>query len=86
LKIFCPGLFSIADHLQFRNGNIHCFFTRPAYDWEVEVVSSFFELLYSQRVRQEGDGRICWIPSKRKLFEVKSYYCVLSILGNSSFL
>jgi hypothetical protein len=52
----------------------------------VEVVSSFFELLYSQRVRQEGDGRICWIPSKRKLFEVKSYYCVLSILGNSSFL
>jgi hypothetical protein len=41
-------------------------------------VSSFFELLYSQRVRHGGEDKLCWIPSKRKSFEVKSYYQVLS--------
>jgi hypothetical protein len=42
-------------------------------EWEVEVVSIFFELLYSKRVRQGIEDKICWIPSKRKSFEVKSY-------------
>jgi hypothetical protein len=49
------------------------------------VVSRFFELLYSQRVRHGGKDTICWIPSKRKLFEVKSYYQVLSNLAISIF-
>jgi len=64
--------------MQFHNGNIHwnIIFTRPVHDWEVEVVSRFFEL-YS-RVRHGGDDAICWIPSERKLFEVKPYYQVLS--------
>jgi hypothetical protein len=66
--------------VQFHNGNIHwnIIFTRPIHDWEVEVVSRFFELLYSQRVRHRGEDTICWIPFKKKLFEVKSYYQVLS--------
>jgi hypothetical protein len=74
--------------MQFWNGNIHwnIFFTRPVHDWEVEVVSVFFELLYSQRVRQGGEDKICWIPSKRKSFEVKSYYQVLSTPVSSLFL
>jgi hypothetical protein len=29
---------------------------RPMHDWEVEVVSAFFEL-YSQRVRQGGEDK-----------------------------
>jgi hypothetical protein len=41
------------------------------------VVSGFFEM-YSQRVRHGSNDTICWIPSKRKTFEVKSYYQVLS--------
>jgi hypothetical protein len=40
-------------------------------------VSRFFELLYSQTVRPGGEDKICWIPSKRKSFEVKLYYQVL---------
>jgi hypothetical protein len=50
----------------------HLFFTKLVLDWEVEVVTSFFELLYSHIIRQGGEDRICWIPSKRKKFEEKS--------------
>jgi hypothetical protein len=45
-------------------------------------VSRFFELLYSQRVRHGGEDKICWIPTKRKSFEVKSSYQVLSSNSN----
>jgi hypothetical protein len=55
------------------------------HDWEVEVVSTFFELLYSQKVRQGAEDKVCWIPSKKKSFEVKSYYHVLSTPVSSSF-
>ena len=47
------------------------------HDWEVEVVSGF-ELLYSQRLTHGGEDTTCSIPSKRKSFEVKSCYQVLS--------
>jgi hypothetical protein len=51
----------------------------------VDLVSSFFEMLYSLRVRQGDVDRICWIPSKRHKFEVKSYYHVLTIPTGSPF-
>jgi hypothetical protein len=73
--------------MQFQNDNIHwnVLFIRPVPDWEVNVVSSFFELLYSQEVRYGGEDTICWVPSKRKFFEVKSYYQVLSTPIRSNF-
>ena len=37
-------------------------------------MSQFFELLYSQQIRHGEVDKICWIPLKRKNFEVKSYY------------
>ena len=37
-------------------------------------MSRFFELLYSQHIRHGGVDKIGWISSKRKIFEVKSYY------------
>jgi hypothetical protein len=49
-------------------------FIRPVHNWELEEVSSFFELLYSQQIRHGGEDKICWTPLKRKNFEVKSYY------------
>jgi hypothetical protein len=55
------------------------------HDWEVELVSRIFELLYSFKVRYKRDDKICWIPLKRKSFEVKSYYKVLSICIHYSF-
>ena len=48
------------------------------HDWEVDVIARFFELLYSQIVRYGNEEKICWIPLKRKSFEVKLYYQVLS--------
>jgi hypothetical protein len=91
LKISFPDMFSIArckdawvaNHMQFRNNNLqwNIFFIRLMHGWKVGLISSFFELLYSLRTRQEGEDRICWIPSKRRQFKVKSYYHVLSLLS-----
>ncbi len=49
-------------------------FIRFVHDWEV----SFFNVLYSARVGREGEDRLCWTSSKRRSFEVKSSYKVLS--------
>jgi hypothetical protein len=43
------------------------------------MVSSFAEMLYSLKIRQGYVDRICWIPSKRHKFEVKSYYHMLIV-------
>jgi len=45
--------------MQFQNRYFYwnIFFTRPVHDWEVEVVSYFFELLYSHGVRQGVEYR-----------------------------
>jgi hypothetical protein len=58
LEILFPELFTIAcdkdawmkENMQIQNGNIHwnILFTRLVHDWEVDVVSRFFELLYSK--------------------------------------
>jgi hypothetical protein len=73
----------VVDFMQFQNGNLqwNIFFTRPMHDWEVDLVSSFFDPLYFLRVKQGGEVRICWIPSKRRKSEVRSYH-VLSIPGS----
>ena len=68
--------------MKFQNGNIHqnILFIQPVHDWKVDVVSRFFELLYSQKVRYGGQDTICWVPLKKK-----SYYQVLSTLVWSTF-
>jgi len=43
----------------------------------VNLFTSFLNLLYSFRLRQGGEDDLCWAPSKRRLFDVKSYYNVL---------
>jgi hypothetical protein len=83
LKTLFPELFLIAcgkdawveENMQRQNGTTlwNNLFTRPIYDWEVEVVTRFFEM-YSLKVRCEGEDKICWIPARKKSFEVKSYY------------
>jgi hypothetical protein len=48
--------------MQFREGIIqwNVIFTRLVQDWEVEVVVSFFERLYSFQLRQGDEDRIGW--------------------------
>jgi hypothetical protein len=79
LEFLFPALFNIAwveENMDIANGVIHwvVMFIRPVHDWEMEDVSQFFELLYSQQIRHGGVDKIGWIPSKRKNFEAKSYY------------
>jgi hypothetical protein len=56
----------MADHVQFCNGNLqwNVSFTKPMNDWEVDLVTPFFDLLYSLKLRQGSEDKICWIPSK----------------------
>jgi hypothetical protein len=49
-------------------------FTRQIQDWEMDMVLSFFDRLYSISAQHgEGDSLV-WNPSKKGLFEVRSFY------------
>jgi hypothetical protein len=56
-----------------------------AQDWEVDAFALFYRLLYLVRMRQEGEDRLWWAPSKRVLFDVKSFYSVLGCLDGVYF-
>jgi hypothetical protein len=43
----------------------------------VEVFVSFFNLWYSSRVSQGGKDKLCWVLSKRGLFDVRLFYNVI---------
>jgi hypothetical protein len=77
--IACAKDASVATHLELFGGsnkwNIR--FTRAAHDWEVDVIASFFRVLYSVRVKQEGKDKLWLAPSKRGLCDVKSFDSVL---------
>jgi hypothetical protein len=90
LKLVYPDLFNIACNKDvwvkecmerpndILHWNVQLFL--PVHDWELEEVTHFFALLYSQKIRCGGEDKICWIPSKRNTFDVKSYYKSLSTL------
>jgi hypothetical protein len=45
----------------------------------VDFLASFFTLLlYSCRVRQEGEYKLWWAPSHKRMFDVSSFYRVLA--------
>jgi hypothetical protein len=56
-----------------------------AHDWEVDVFTLFFNLLYSFRLRRSGEDKLCWVPSKKGLFNVRSYYNALALHDNTPF-
>jgi len=78
----------VEESMQRQNVTIlwNILYTRLVHDWEVEVVCRFFEMLYSLKVRSEGEDKMCCIPTRNKSFEVKSYYKVLLSPIQSSFL
>jgi hypothetical protein len=51
-------------------------FFRSVQDWKVDLVLAFLEVLHS--LRQGSEDCIRWIPSKRKKFEVNSFFHELS--------
>jgi len=78
LKTLFSELFLIArgkdawveENMQRQNGTIlwNILFSRPVHDWEVEAVSRFFEMLYTLKVKSEGEDKMCWIPARKKSF------------------
>jgi hypothetical protein len=91
LKLCYPALYSIArspdawvvDNLSVVKGVVHwnVLFTRYAQDWEVEMVMSFYEQLYSTRVRHGEVERVVWNLSKRRNFEVITFFFIVMWLG-----
>jgi hypothetical protein len=87
LKLCYPALYSIVrfpdawvvDNLSVVGGvaQWNVLFTRYAQDWEVEMVMSFYELLYSIRIRHGEVDRVLWNLSKKKNFAVKTFYKAL---------
>jgi hypothetical protein len=55
----------VADHLVVvsRSFQWDVSFFRAAHDWEMDVLASFFSLLYSTRVDCDGDDQLWWSPS-----------------------
>uniref|UniRef100_A0A2N9HXJ9 Reverse transcriptase domain-containing protein n=1 Tax=Fagus sylvatica TaxID=28930 RepID=A0A2N9HXJ9_FAGSY len=82
-----PILFQLARAPESRVSDIYHFqgstiswdieFTRSVQDWELEMVDSFMSLLYSQIIRPGVVDSLCWTPSCRGLFEVRSFYTTL---------
>jgi hypothetical protein len=95
LKESFPGLFniasyreaSIADNMERSNGMIqwNIVFSRRIHDWEVEILTSFYSRLYSHKCRGVGEDKLWWIPSSKGVFEVRSYYQVLTTQGSLYF-
>jgi hypothetical protein len=95
LKEEFPGLFSIAslkeasiaDNMEHSSNSIqwNIQFTRLIHDWEVGELASFYKCLYDCKLRGEGKDKLWWVPSRKGLFEVKSFYRMLSPRGSGSF-
>lgn len=63
------------EHLCRQNGDLHCdvLFTRLIQDWELESLQSFYSILYSTNIGQNGEHRMGWLPARNGSFEDKLY-------------
>ena len=66
----------VANHLRVQNGVVH---------WEMESVSKFLDLLYSAPSMGQGEEKICWKQAGSKVFQVRSFYSVLSMKDSVQF-
>ena len=95
LKIAFPLLYNIgsvkeafvATNMYLSSGTIHwnINFIRLAHDWEVEMLASFYSLLYSFRGKRGGVDKLWWILSHKGIFDVRSFYKILAHKDNPSF-
>jgi hypothetical protein len=53
-------------------------FIRAAHNWEVDVLASFFTLLYSISVSRKREDQLWWFPVNKWIFDVRSYYKILA--------
>jgi hypothetical protein len=71
---------SMEDNMDFLNGSLqrNVSFFHLAHDWEVDVLASFYTLLYSHRVSREGEDKLWWAPSSKEKFNTSSFYKILT--------
>jgi hypothetical protein len=60
-------------------------FVREAHDWEVDIFASFFQVLHSVKVRRGIVDKLWWVPSKKGLFKVKSFFYSLACYEGTCF-
>lgn len=46
-------------------------FAQPVQHWELELVASFLDMIYSGLARRNGMDQLCWKPSSKGVFDVK---------------
>jgi hypothetical protein len=95
LKLCYPALYTLArfpdawvvDNLSMVDGVAHwnVVFTRYAHGWEVEMVLSFYEQLYYTPIQHGEVDRLVLNLSKRRSFEVKTFYRALDCQEAVSF-
>lgn len=70
----------MANHKIIHNNGVHwgMNFFRLVHDWELDFVSSLVNALDSVRLGPGDEDKLCWNPSKRQSFKVKTFYKVLS--------
>jgi hypothetical protein len=95
LKEAFPGLYdiacdknsSVAVHLILgsRSFRWDVRFIRAAHDWKVDVLTSFFTLLYSISLDCDGEDKLLWSPSRIGKFDVRSFYKSLAFKETSHF-
>jgi hypothetical protein len=78
---------SVADNLELLGGSNQwsVSFSREAYDWEVDVFASLFQVLHSINVRKGSEDRLWWVSSKKGLFKVGSFFSSLTCFVGSHF-
>jgi hypothetical protein len=66
---------SIADNVDRSSGSTkwNFSFIHLVHDWEVGVLASFNLILYSQKLRREGEDKLWWAPSCKGKFDVRSF-------------
>ncbi len=54
-------------------------FERDFNDWELDQVVDFFSLLHSHTPRGDGMDKLVWRPSRKGVFDARSFYHELRI-------
>lgn len=95
LKVRFPSLFQISSNKEARVADYlsiigdcvswNPLFIRDFHDWELEEVHLFLVTIYMVRINTGQTDTIAWNPSKRRSFEVKSYYQLLSATTKECF-
>ncbi|KAG2720367.1 hypothetical protein I3760_02G032600 [Carya illinoinensis] len=95
LKLAFPRLFriatckgaAVADSYLFTNNmlNWNVDFSRDLQDWEVSEAADFYAILYASKIDQTRDDMLQWTHDSKSRFSVKSYYKILTSLGNITF-